>query len=235
MRLSARFMILVVLLSAACLGAQNTQTPPLNPLRAQEQFNIAMYQRIFPRVCFVNVYSTDAKDKGRLLGHGTGFVMATEAGKTYIVTAGHVVLFAPNIEFKVRFSNGESIPATLVKCSEKYDVAFLNLPVGTLIPSGLTLAKVNPVIGSMVWLVGDPLYYENLYAVGMVSGYNPPNDIAGYMNISAGVIYGNSGGAVIDHDGNVVGIVVRIAVKGPNAFPHIGECVTVRQIRASLP
>jgi S1-C subfamily serine protease len=205
-----------------------------------EQLNISMYQKMKPNVCRVNIYSADPEKKDdSLMGHGTGFLM-TENGTTWIVTAAHVAMAGPNIELRVKFGAGPEYKVEIVKCGDpdgtgSRDVAFLSLPKGFMAPKGLSLAKNNAEIGSSAWILGYPLDYELLFGIGFVSGYNTQDGLDGIMDVSTGIIWGNSGGCIVDRNGDVIGVAVHMANGHEQAFPYLGECVTVEQIRAMLP
>lgn len=209
-------------------------SPQIETTFSDEAANIAAYKRMLPNVCKVKVY-IDLKDGTEPVfnGHGTGFVM-NDGPKQYIVTAWHVVR-DPAAKVKVLFADGKEYDTTIIKRGLKFDVAFLAVPQGYNAPRGLNLATQNADVGSNAYILGCPLSFEWLFGVGVVSGYTITDEKWADMNISTGVIWGNSGGCVTNSKGEVIGVVVRLEISRGAVLSHLGKCVTVEQIRAEIP
>jgi serine protease Do len=95
------------------------------------------------------------------------------------------------------------------------------------------LAKLPPHFGDSVWVIGNPLgvfYYT--VTNGIVS--HPHRKYKGeyFLQVDAGIIFGNSGGPVFDKYGRLIGIVDAVFfVKGPT---HLGIAVPISTIRSFL-
>lgn len=135
---------------------------------------------------------------------GSGFVI--DAGGT-IVTNNHVIAGAD--EITVNFSDGRSLPATLVGKDEKTDLAVLRVKSDTPL-AYVTFGDSNAVrVGHWVMAIGNPFGLGGTVTVGIVSARNRVIDSGPYddfIQTDAAINRGNSGGPLFDMDGNVVGV-----------------------------
>ena len=138
-------------------------------------------------------------------GHGTGFVF--HDNRT-VVTAGHVLRYikAHTGVCKLTFSDGDEIvcgPESFTIFSDM-DLAVVRLPRAAKISVRLHLSAVPATVGDTICGVGYPLGYDTVAFSGMVSGSDGPNN-----TVSSAIINpGQSGSAVLNVDGRVVGVVV---------------------------
>ena len=144
---------------------------------------------------------------------GSGFVISKNGD---ILTNAHVVLGGKNV--RVGFSNGQTFPATVVGTDPSTDVAVVkvNVPPRVLHPLPLgNSAKVQP--GSPVVAIGNPLGQDRTITSGIVSAVSRQIQslkqgvsIYGAIQTDAAINHGNSGGPLIDADGQVIGITSQI-------------------------
>ena len=141
-------------------------------------------------------------------GGGSGFVI-DERG--YIVTNQHVVEGSDSVS--VRFSSGAREEAEVVGEDPSTDVAVLRVeaPEETLVP--LTLGDSDSVgVGDPVIAVGNPLNVGISVTTGIVSGLGRPiaapngYTISGAVQTDAALSSGNSGGPLLDAQGEVIGV-----------------------------
>lgn len=137
---------------------------------------------------------------------GTGFFVA-EAG--YLLTNAHVVEGCKDA--KIRLSDGRFSQTSIISRDASLDLAILKSQVAA--PKVATFRISPPLrLGTDVIVFGYPrldfLTSTGNLASGLVSALAGPNDDASIIQISAPVQSGNSGGAVLDRSGNVVGVVV---------------------------
>ena len=146
-----------------------------------------------------------------LTGSGSG-VIITEDG--YIVTNNHVIDGATTIE--VTLNNNQTYKATLVGTDPATDVALLKIDANGLptIPFGDS-DKLR--LGEWVIAIGSPYDLRSTITAGIVSakGRSMPNytgefKIESFIQTDAAVNPGNSGGALVDKNGNLVGINTAI-------------------------
>lgn len=180
-------------------------TPP--PARSQ-----LVYQAIQPSLVLIEAAGTDAKAKAQT-SLGTG-VVVDMAGD--ILTALHVVDKATSI--KLTFADGSTSTAQIATRQPEHDIAVLapGQPPATIVPA--TLGNPNAVqIGSDAYIVGNPFGLYGSMSSGVVSGlgrsFQFPDStqvIHGLIQVDAAVNPGNSGGPLLNRDGQVVGIVTGL-------------------------
>lgn len=150
--------------------------------------------------------AAEEKKKGPTYSTGTGFFI-DDAG--HLVTNAHVVEDCD--ETRLKLPDGSVVEAEIKARSPQNDLAVLAADVK---PKGVARLRAGPSIrlGDQIVLFGYPLAGEltvtgNL-STGLVSALAGPGEDVTRMQISAPVQSGNSGGAVVDLTGRVVGVVV---------------------------
>jgi len=141
-------------------------------------------------------------------GLGSGVIVSPDG---YILTNYHVVEGAD--ELKVALSDDRKFPAKLVGSDDKTDIAVIKIEAAGL-PS-VTLADSDKLrVGDVVFAVGNPLGVGETVTMGIVSakGRNQLgllDEVGGfedYIQTDAAINMGNSGGALVDAKGRLVGI-----------------------------
>ena len=144
------------------------------------------------------------------VGSGSGVIIREDG---YIVTNNHVIDGATRIE--VTLNNNQTYPATLVGTDPATDVALLKVEATGLpvIPFGDS-DKLR--LGEWVIAIGSPYDLRSTITAGIVSakGRSMPSNgefkIESFIQTDAAVNPGNSGGALVDKAGNLVGINTAI-------------------------
>ena len=144
------------------------------------------------------------------VGSGSGVIIRADG---YIVTNNHVIDGATRIE--VTLNNNQTYPATLVGTDPATDVALLKVEATGLpvIPFGDS-DKLR--LGEWVIAIGSPYDLRSTITAGIVSakGRSMPSNgefkIESFIQTDAAVNPGNSGGALVDKAGNLVGINTAI-------------------------
>ncbi len=145
------------------------------------------------------------------VGSGSGVIIREDG---YIVTNNHVIDGASKIE--VTLNNNQTYPATLVGTDPATDVALLKIDATGLpiIPFGDS-DKLR--LGEWVIAIGSPYDLRSTITAGIVSakGRSMPNytgefKVESFIQTDAAVNPGNSGGALVDRAGNLVGINTAI-------------------------
>ncbi len=126
----------------------------------------------------------------------------------YVLTNYHVVYGADQIS--VALQDGRVFDAVLIGQDQLTDLAVLyveadNLPV---IPQD---ASLEPQVGDVVLAIGNPFNLGQAITQGVISatgraGLSPANGYADFMQMDAAINAGNSGGALINSNGVLVGI-----------------------------
>ncbi len=165
------------------------------------------------------------------IGEGTGFVISSDG---YILTNYHVVQHADQV--KVGFRDGTEETAQVVGTDPSIDLALLKVAVNGLSPLPLGDSEALRV-GEWVIAIGNPLDFEQTVTVGVLSAKNrrvplPTLDRSGlvtFLQTDAAINFGNSGGPLMDIDGNVVGINTAIARE--NLAEGIGFALPINHAR----
>jgi S1-C subfamily serine protease len=206
---------LALLLTVVLLGV-------VGPLRAQQDMSAAIAR--------VNdsVFTIKAGDS-----LGSGFVVTPQGDA---LTCRHVVGDAQEVE--VTLANGDKAKAQVTAKDNERDLALLKLDRPGL-PVVVFVSADSLKSGVRVAAVGAPLGLKNSVTEGVVSA--PAREVNGqkYLQISAALNQGNSGGPVVDSAGNVVGIATAIIKEATNvgfALPSdsVLDFLKARNVTASV-
>jgi S1-C subfamily serine protease len=147
---------------------------------------------------------------------GSGFVI-DKAG--HIVTNYHVVRGASAIQ--VSFSNNERYKARLVGVDPSTDIAVLKVGVKARALKPLQLGDSDNVrVGDQVIAIGNPFGLDRSVTAGIVSAVqrriSAPNNlsISHVIQTDAALNHGNSGGPLLDAQGEVIGVNAQIETGG---------------------
>jgi serine protease Do len=172
----------------------------------------------------------------RQQGLGSGVVVSPDG---HIITNNHVIAGADTIN--VRFIDGETLPAEVVGADEKTDIAVLRVDADNL--ASIKIGDSDQLrVGEMVLAIGSPLSPNLAHSVtsGIVSAKGRSNvglaDYEDFIQTDAAINPGNSGGALINLDGELVGINTAIASRS-GGYQGIGFAVpsnTASRIMNSL-
>lgn len=143
-------------------------------------------------------------------GLGSGVIVSTNG---YILTNNHVVADAD--ELKVQLADGRELIAKVVGTDEKTDVAVIKIDANDL-PVVILADSDRLRVGDVVFAVGNPLGVGQTVTMGIVSAKGRNNvgilandQIGGYedfIQTDAAINQGNSGGALVDAKGRLVGL-----------------------------
>jgi S1-C subfamily serine protease len=147
---------------------------------------------------------------------GSGFVI-DRAG--HLVTNYHVVRGATSIQ--VSFSDNERYRARLVGSDPSTDIAVLKVNVPASALKALPLGDSDAVhVGDQVIAIGNPFGLDRSVTAGIVSAVQrrieAPNNlsIAHVIQTDAALNHGNSGGPLLDAQGQVIGVNAQIETGG---------------------
>ena len=235
-----------ILITLAAMLLYNTTQPPPQRLtqrdidRAVERslalvkpkpsYASQAYEIIHPSL--VRVETLVLKGEGKVEGAiGTG-VIVDDTG--IVVTSLHVIKDA--VEVRVTFADGTDSEASVILKQPENDLAVLrpHLVPDDLVPATLTSSDTLRV-GDEVFAAGNPFGISNSLSAGVVSGLKRSfkstktgQVLTNLIQFDAAVNPGNSGGPLVNRDGEVVGIVT--ALLNPNeqdVFIGIGFAVTI--------
>jgi len=176
-------------------------------------------------------------------GEGSG-VIWDEDGT--IVTNAHVVGDERRVE--VVLATGDRVEATVEASDPRTDLAVLQVD-----RDGLPAAEFReslPEVGELAIAIGNPLGFENSVTAGIVSGLHRAIPAGGtqpalvdLIQTDAAISPGNSGGALVDVEGRVIGINVAyippaeravsigFAIPSPTAIDVVRELVATGEVK----
>ena len=164
-------------------------------------------------------------------GSGSGIILSSDG---QILTNNHVVeLAGDGGTLRVTFNDGSHADAKVLGTDPLTDTALIQAEN----VSGLTPATIGKsgdlAVGQGVVAIGSPLGLEATVTSGIVSALNRPVDVGSdgqgnstvypAIQTDAAINPGNSGGALVDLDGNVVGINASIATAGQTVGGESGN------------
>ncbi|TGP51812.1 DegQ family serine endoprotease [bacterium M00.F.Ca.ET.230.01.1.1] len=143
---------------------------------------------------------------------GSGFIVGADGT---IVTNNHVIDGARSI--KVTLDDGTELPAKLVGHDAKNDLAVLKIKADKPLPTVKWGDSSKLMTGDQVLAIGNPFGIGTTVTAGIVSArgrdlHSGPFD--DFIQIDAPINHGNSGGPLVDVNGNVIGI--NTAIYSPN-------------------
>ena len=145
---------------------------------------------------------------------GSGVIVSSEG---YVLTNNHVIANADDIQ--VLLYDGRVAKAKVVGADMETDLAVLKIDAGNL--PVIQIADHHPVrTGDVVLAIGNPLGLNQTVTMGIVSAIGrqlssgSPED---FIQTDAAINLGNSGGALVNTDGELVGINTLLIGKAANA------------------
>jgi len=149
-------------------------------------------------------------------GLGSGVLVAREGDTVFVLTNHHVAGEADEIE--IVLSDGRSFAGEIVGSDERLDLALLSFETAEEVPLAQLGTSSSLQLGEWVFAVGNPLGFSSSVTAGIVSATErtvPPeaglSGVTDYIQTDASINQGNSGGALVNLDGEVVGINTWIA------------------------
>lgn len=204
-------------------AAQASAAAPTEPLASSgaghlpvpdvgEEPFVAVAEALSPSVVLVEVGSVSE------FGFGLGSGIVWDAENGYIVTNQHVVEGAPSVT--IVLSDGVSVEGEIVGGSTDHDVAVVRVDPAGLDLVAAVFAPISSVrVGQLVVAIGSPLGLTGTVTAGIVSavriqiqgGADPDSPVPMEMiQTDAAINRGNSGGALADAQGRVIGMNTMI-------------------------
>ncbi|MET0275032.1 MAG: Do family serine endopeptidase [Phenylobacterium sp.] len=221
--------VLALMAAAAVAGAAQAQPAPASPTRVAPTSAIGMKQSFAPVVrkaapAVVNISSkrlvraqTDpfwelfglGAPRARVQGSlGSGVIVRPDG---VIVTNNHVV--EGGTEITVALADRREFPARILLADARTDLAILKIdvPAGERLPVLAIDDSGDAQVGDLVLAIGDPFGVGQTVTNGIISAINrspDPNGDSGasFIQTDAAINPGNSGGALVDMDGDLIGV-----------------------------
>lgn len=154
-------------------------------------------------------YGYGGQQQQEQIGTGSGVIISEDG---YIVTNNHVVKEASEIE--ITLNNKKSYKAKLIGTDSKMDIALLKIDADEKLPYTPFANSDDVKIGEWVLAVGNPYNLTSTVTAGIVSAKARnlgSNGIQSFIQTDAAVNPGNSGGALVNTRGDLIGINTMIS------------------------
>ncbi len=237
-----RTLILIIVVSLVV-------TPAVFGSGEQETF-AAVADEVLPVVVEVNVLQTvetqpssffeyffgqpDQGQERQRPGLGSGVIVRKNGDTVYVVTNYHVVRQADQIN--IVLNDGREFETGLVGGDQRTDIALLEFSTSEDIP----VAKLGDSdvldVGHWVLAVGNPYGFESTVTAGIVSALGrtaqpgtPLGSFTEYIQTDASINPGSSGGALVNLDGELIGINTWIASQSGGST-GVGFAITANNV-----
>jgi S1-C subfamily serine protease len=192
-----------------------TGSPPI-PAVAGDNPGQRIYRDSIPRTCLIVTFNN-----GKTATLGSGLLVSADG---QVITNNHVIENAENLV--VKCGKRESV-ARIGKRSKEPDLALLTTSLNNAESFVLDATYSQGLIGLEVFVIGNPYGLEGTFSTGVISGLREIDGVR-YIQISAPISPGNSGGPVILRDGSVIGITTMGLKKGQNLNFAIAAAEVIR-------
>lgn len=143
------------------------------------------------------------------IGTGSGVIISEDG---YIVTNNHVIQDATDLE--ITMNNKKQYKAKLIGTDSKMDIALLKIDTDEKLPYTVFADSDQVKVGEWVLAVGNPYNLTSTVTAGIVSAKArnlDTNGIQSFIQTDAAVNPGNSGGALVNTRGELIGINTMIS------------------------
>jgi serine protease Do len=250
-RLVPAVVVAFLLLPAAAWPQQGTARS------LQEDFN-AVVDEVLPAVVEVNVVRVVEQQMPRFDspfefffgrpeteprefrrgGLGSGVLVRRDGDTVYLLSNNHVVGDADEID--VVLSDGREFEGRIVGADERTDLALVAFETREEVPIADLGDSDSLDVGDWVLAIGNPFGFESTVTAGIVSAVRrepePGSPIAGftdYIQTDAAINPGNSGGALVNLDGEVVGINTWIASRSGGSV-GLGFAIPINNAKRAI-
>jgi Do/DeqQ family serine protease len=160
----------------------------------------------------------------RSQGIGSGIIVRRDGDSYYVLTNNHVVEDVN--EMSVVTNDGKEYPVELVGKDERKDLAMVSFKTGENYPPVVLGDSDELRVGDWAIAVGSPLGLMSTVTMGIVSALGrtggPSGNINDFIQTDASINRGNSGGALVNIRGEVVGINTWIATSNSSGGGSVG-------------
>jgi serine protease DegQ len=188
-------------------------------------------KKITPAIISIAIkgHVTDGAKKREIRSTGSGVVF--DAAQGLIITNNHVIEHAE--EITVTLADGSNLPAKRVGGDADTDIAVIKIE-----PDNLTAISIGDSdrleVGDFVLAIGNPLQLGQTVTSGIVSGLRRNNvgieQYEDFIQTDAAIYPGNSGGALVNLNGDLVGINTAY-VGASNTNPGVGFAIPINMAR----
>lgn len=210
-------------------------------LRNSMNFLADVCDKVIPSVVYIESTGSGRGMLHQLESGGSGFIIHTNG---LVITNAHVTAGAHSVT--VRLHDNRLVKGRVVAIDQLKDLALIQLNVTSPLPALKLVSTEDLRAGEMVLALGSPLRLTNTITSGIVSQASRRSDELGlkgemsYIQTDAAIISGNSGGPLVNLDGEVIGINtltagpgVSFAIPSDYAIKMIQKMTTVKRTHKS--
>ncbi|MCL2127269.1 MAG: Do family serine endopeptidase [Treponema sp.] len=174
----------------------------------------------------------------RSQGLGSGIIVRFNDGTYYVLTNHHVV--DNTTEIRVATLDGKEYPAELVGKDERKDLAMVSFKTKDNYPLAVLGDSDAVRVGDWAIAMGNPLGHQFSFSVtmGIVSAVGrtggPGGNINDFIQTDAPINQGNSGGALVNIRGEVIGINTWIASNAGGGNVGLGFAIPINNAKRSI-
>ncbi|MET0616216.1 MAG: trypsin-like peptidase domain-containing protein [Luteibacter sp.] len=162
---------------------------------------------------------------------GSGVIVSDDG---YVLTNNHVIANADDIQLLLY--DGRVAKARVVGSDDETDLAVLKVDAGNLPAIRMTDAESRPRVGDVVLAIGNPFGIGQTVTMGIVSAIGRQlnlSSLENFIQTDAAINFGNSGGALVNAHGELVGINTSLIGQAVGA-EGIGFAIPVQSARDVL-
>lgn len=172
----------------------------------------------------------------RQQGLGSGVLVERKGKSVYVLTNNHVVEGAD--EIKIKLHDNRVFIGKLVGGDPLMDLALLEFESQEDIPIARLGNSDDVQVGDLILAMGSPLGFESTVTSGIISakgrtGTGSSQGFTDYIQTDASINRGNSGGALINIDGEVIGINTFIASTSGGSI-GLGFAIPINNARRAI-
>ena len=187
--------------------------------------SVEIADKVSPSVFYIEVYDA----AGYFWASGSGFFIDSDG----IAVTNHHVIEGSSSAYITTTSGGVFKVERIIGYNTKLDIAVIKISKENLYGSPvygfppLSLANSDNIkAGQVVYALGSPQGFQNSISSGIISNVRQVVDENTYIQVTAPISHGSSGGALINEYGEVLGITTAIA----NDAQNIGFCVPINNL-----
>lgn len=216
--------------SSGATNNSDSNSSASKDLTTQADFT-SLYDAVRPSIVRITTGGAgDSPFQNQQQGLGSGIVIDKDG---HILTNYHVVNGADTVT--VTFQDETTATATVVGKDPGDDIAVIKVDVDASELQPATLGDSSAVkVGSLVAAIGNPFGLDGTFTTGVISGLDRTlqsssdgRPIRGLLQTDAAVNPGNSGGALINVKGEIIGINTAIENPGGNSFAGVAYAVPI--------
>ena len=172
----------------------------------------------------------------RAEGLGSGVIVRRDGNKVFVLTNAHVIGTAT--EIRVTLDDQREFMATLVGRDDRKDLALVSFETTD---QDIVIARLGDSdslhVGDWVLAMGTPFGFQSTVTAGIISALNrtggPGGNISDFIQTDAAINRGNSGGALVNLQGEVIGINTWITTQTGGSV-GLGFAVPINNARRAI-